>query len=90
MTFGDPDFFNGVHHARRVVEAVHAEHPGLTFDCTVKVEHVLTHEDLWPWMADHGCLFVISAFESVSDAILGILDKGHTAADGARRGLRAA
>ncbi len=84
VTFGDPDFFNGVHHARRVVEAVHAAHPTLTFDCTVKVEHVLAQAELWPWMAEHGCLFVISAFESVSDRILGILDKGHTAADGAR------
>ena len=84
VTFGDPDFFNGVRHARRVVEAVHRAHPTLTFDCTVKVEHVLAHAELWPWMAEHGCLFVISAFESVSDHILEILDKGHTAADGAR------
>ncbi len=84
ITFGDPDFFNGVHHSRRVVEAVHAAHPTLTFDCTVKVEHVLREEALWPWMAEHGCLFVISAFESVNDTILTELDKGHTAADGAR------
>lgn len=84
ITFGDPDFFNGVHHARRVVEAVHRAHPDLTFDCTVKVEHVLAQESMWPWMADHGCLFVISAFESVSDPILATLDKGHTARDGAR------
>lgn len=84
VTFGDPDFFNGVHHARRVVEAVHAAHPTLTFDCTVKVEHILREEVIWPWMAEHGCLFVISAFESVNDAILTELDKGHTATDGAR------
>lgn len=84
ITFGDPDFFNGVHHARRVVEAVHAAHPTLTFDCTVKVEHILREETMWPWIAEHGCLFVISAFESVNDAILTELDKGHTAADGAR------
>ena len=84
VTFGDPDFFNGVHHARRVVEAVHAKYPDLTFDATVKVEHILRHADLWPWMAERGCLFVISAFESVNDDILTILDKGHTAADGAR------
>lgn len=81
VTFGDPDFFNGVHHARRVVEAVHAAHPDVTFDCTVKVEHILRHEEMWPWMAEHGCLFVISAFESVNDAILDELDKGHTATD---------
>ena len=84
ITFGDPDFFNGVHHARRVVEAVAAAYPGITFDATVKVEHILRHEDLWPWMAERGCLFVISAFESVNDEILDRLDKGHTAADGAR------
>ncbi|MEO6468010.1 MAG: radical SAM protein [Acidimicrobiia bacterium] len=83
VTFGDPDFFNGVHHARRVVEAVHAKYPALTFDATVKVEHILRHADLWPWMAERGCLFVISAFESVNDDILTILDKGHTAGEGA-------
>ncbi len=81
VTFGDPDFFNGVHHARRVIEAVHTAHPQVTFDCTVKVEHVLAHTELWPWMGDHGCLFVISAFESVSTHILEVLDKGHSAAD---------
>ena len=84
ITFGDPDFFNGVHHAQRVIAAVHAAHPDLTFDATVKVEHILRHEQLWPVMADAGCLFVISAFESVNDTILDHLDKGHTAAEGAR------
>ena len=81
LTFGDPDFFNGVHHARRVVAAVHDAFPDLTFDCTVKVEHVLRHAELWSEMAERGCLFVISAFESVDDATLTILDKGHTARD---------
>ena len=84
VTFGDPDFFNGVHHARRVIAAVHHAHPELTFDCTVKVEHILRHQELWPEMAAAGCLFVISAFESVNDETLIELDKGHTAADGAR------
>ncbi|MEP6622934.1 MAG: radical SAM protein [Acidimicrobiia bacterium] len=84
ITFGDPDFFNGVHHAQRVVRAVHAAFPDLTFDATIKVEHILRHEDLWPFMAASGCLFVISAFESVNDTTLIELDKGHTAADGGR------
>ena len=84
VTFGDPDFFNGVHHARRVIAAVHERYPAITFDATVKVEHILRHADLWPWMAEHGCLFVISAFESVNETILMTLDKGHTAADGVR------
>jgi Radical SAM superfamily len=84
ITFGDPDFFNGVHHSLRVVRAMHAQFPDVTFDCTVKVEHILRHADVWPEMAVSGCLFVVSAFESVDDAILERLDKGHTAADAAR------
>ena len=84
LTFGDPDFLNAPPHARRVVQAVHREFPALTFDCTVKVEHVLRHESLWPEFADAGCLFVVSAFESANDTILERLDKGHTVADAAR------
>jgi len=84
ISFVDPDFFNGVHHARRVARAVHHDFPDLTFDCTVKVEHVLRHEGVWPEMAAAGCLFVVSAFESVNDALLERLDKHHTAADAAR------
>ena len=41
ITFGDPDFFNGPGHARAVVEALHREFPGLTYDVTIKVEHLL-------------------------------------------------
>ena len=81
LTYADPDFLNGPHHARRVVGAVHERFPSLTFDCTVKVEHVLAHRDLWADLAAAGCLFVVSAFETVDDATLGRLDKGHTAAD---------
>jgi hypothetical protein len=81
LTFADPDFLNGVAHARRVVDAVHARFPDLSFDCTVKVEHVLAHPEVWPAFAAAGCVFVVSAFESVDDATLHRLDKGHTAAD---------
>jgi radical SAM superfamily enzyme YgiQ (UPF0313 family) len=84
ITFGDPDFLNGAHHSLRVVRAVHDRFPELTFDCTTKVELILRHEGVWPELAAAGCLFVVSAFESVNDAILQRLDKGHTAADAAR------
>jgi Radical SAM superfamily len=84
VTFGDPDFFNGVHHALRVVRAVHERFPELSFDATVKVEHILAHADVWTEMAASGCLFVVSAFESVNDATLELLDKGHTAAEAGR------
>jgi pyruvate-formate lyase-activating enzyme len=84
ITFGDPDFLNAPPHARRIVAAMHERFPDVTFDCTVKVEHVLRHEELWPELAASGCLFVVSAFESVDDAVLRRLDKGHTTADAAR------
>lgn len=81
LTFGDPDFLNGVHHSLRVARAVHERFPDLTFDCTVKVEHILRHAEVWTELRELGCLFVVSAFESTNDTILELLDKGHTAAD---------
>lgn len=81
VTFGDPDFLNGVHHSLRVVRAVNRRFPQLTFDVTTKVEHVLRHAHVWPELAAFGCLFVVSAFETLNDAILARLDKGHSAAD---------
>jgi hypothetical protein len=84
LTFGDPDFLNGVHHSLRVARAVNAAFPDVTFDCTVKVEHILRHPDVWEELHDLGCLFVISAFESTNDAILERLQKGHTAGDEAQ------
>jgi radical SAM family protein len=84
VTFGDPDFLNAPRHSMRLVRAVHERFPELTFDCTTKVEHVLRHSEIWLEMAASGCLFVVSAFESVDDAMLRRLDKGHTAADAGR------
>jgi radical SAM superfamily enzyme YgiQ (UPF0313 family) len=81
ITFGDPDFFNGPTHARRIVEALHREHPRLTYDVIIKVEHLLAHRELLPVLAKTGCLFVTSAVESVDDRVLAKLDKGHTRAD---------
>jgi radical SAM superfamily enzyme YgiQ (UPF0313 family) len=77
ITFGDPDFLNGPKHALAVARALHHEHPEVTFDATIKVEHILQHRDLFPELARLGCLFVVSAVESLSDAVLTILDKGH-------------
>jgi radical SAM superfamily enzyme YgiQ (UPF0313 family) len=81
VTFGDPDFLNGPHHAARVIDAVHGAFPDVTFDVTVKVEHILRHREVWPRMGAAGCLFAVSAFESASDHILEQLDKGHCAAE---------
>jgi len=81
ITFGDPDFFNGPTHARRLVESLAARFPGLSYDVTIKVEHLRAHADLLPVLRDTGCLFVISAVEAVDDHILERLDKGHTRED---------
>lgn len=81
ITFGDPDFFNGVGHAMPLVDALHQEFPWLTYDVTIKIEHLLKHEEHLPALRDTGCLFVTSAVESVDDDVLRRLDKGHTQAD---------
>lgn len=81
ITFGDPDFLNAPRYSLDVLRSAHAAHPQLTFDVTVKVSHILEHRDLWAEMAQLGVLFVVSAFESVDDRTLEILDKNHTRDD---------
>jgi hypothetical protein len=81
ITFGDPDFFNGPAHALAIVEALHREFPQLTYDVTIKIEHLRKLDAHLATLGDTGCLFVISAVESVDDAVLEKLDKGHTRAD---------
>lgn len=84
VTFGDADFLNAPAHSLAILEAAHEAHPEVTFDATIKVEHIVEHEDLWPRLAELNLLFVVSAFESVDDPTLEILDKGHTVSDMAR------
>lgn len=81
ISFGDPDFFNGIRHAQELVDAFHREFPGVTYDATIKIEHLRKYEEHLTRLKDTGCLFVISAVESVDDAILDRLDKGHTRED---------
>ena len=81
ITFGDPDFFNGIGHARTVIETLRREFGDLSYDVTIKVEHLLRHADTLELLRDTGCAFVTSAVESVDDRILAKLEKGHTRAD---------
>jgi radical SAM superfamily enzyme YgiQ (UPF0313 family) len=81
ITFGDADFFNGPTHARRLVERLAAEFPQLTYDVTIKIEHLLKHADMLRLLRDTGCLFVTSAVESIDPVVLTYLRKGHTRED---------
>jgi radical SAM superfamily enzyme YgiQ (UPF0313 family) len=81
ITFGDPDFLNGPTHAMAILNAMHAEFPALTYDVTIKIEHLLKHRSLLARLKATGCLFVTSAVESIDDRLLALLDKGHTRAD---------
>ncbi len=81
ISFGDPDFLNGPTHARRLVTRLAEQFPGLTYDVTIKVEHLLAHADLLGLLSETGCLMVTSAVESVDDTVLDRLRKGHTRAD---------
>jgi len=92
VTFGDPDFLNGPRHALAVARALHAEFPRVTFDFTAKVEHLLSQRAHLAELARLGCVFVVTAAESLDDRVLGYLAKGHTGADvvEALRVLRAA
>jgi len=81
ISFGDPDFFNGIRHAMELAGAFHTEFPSLTYDVTIKIEHLLKYQEHLPALRDTGCLFVISAVESVDDQVLEFLDKGHSRED---------
>jgi radical SAM superfamily enzyme YgiQ (UPF0313 family) len=84
VTFGDPDFFNGPSHALKIVQRLAAELPSVTYDVTIKIEHILEYARLIPQLRETGCLFITSAVESVDDDVLRKLAKGHTQADFAR------
>jgi radical SAM superfamily enzyme YgiQ (UPF0313 family) len=81
IVFGDPDFLNGPTHAVAIVEELHKRFPNVSYEATIKVEHLLKHAPLLPLLRDTGCLVVTSAVESVDDGILERLEKGHTRAD---------
>lgn len=81
ITFGDPDFFNGPGHAMTVVRKLHADHPDLSYDVTIKVEHLVGQPDLLPVLAETGCVLVTSAVESFDDRVLEVFDKRHTKSD---------
>jgi len=81
VSFGDPDFLNGPTHALRLARELHDRWPQVSFDATIKIEHLLQHRALLPELVRCGLIFITSAVETLSDRVLGELHKGHTAAD---------
>ncbi len=79
----DADFLNRPAHALGFARWLAGRHPGVTFDATVKISHLLRHGDLLGELKACGLLFVTSAIESTSDVVLERLDKGHRRADAA-------
>src|SRR5262252_5679035 len=63
------------------IRAMHAALPEWTFDFTAKIEDVLKHPGAFPEFGASDCLFMVSAFESLSDRVLTVLEKNHTRAD---------
>jgi radical SAM superfamily enzyme YgiQ (UPF0313 family) len=81
VSFGDPDFLNAPRYSMDILRDAHRLHPEMTFDVTIKVEHILKHAQLWPEISRLGVLFVVSAFESVDNHTLETLGKGHNVDD---------
>jgi radical SAM superfamily enzyme YgiQ (UPF0313 family) len=81
ITFGDPDFFNGIGHALPLVETLHERFPKLTYDVTIKVEHLIRHAQQLETLKQTGCLIVTTAVESFDGYTLAQLDKGHSPQD---------
>ncbi|MFQ5700442.1 MAG: CUAEP/CCAEP-tail radical SAM (seleno)protein [Acidobacteriota bacterium] len=81
ICFGDPDFFNAPTHSLRIVGAMHARHPGISYDVTIKIEHLLRHADKLGRLKETGCLLVTCAAESIDDRVLSLFAKGHTRED---------
>lgn len=81
ITFGDPDFFNGPAHSLRIARMMHERWPNVSFDATIKIEHLLEHRKRLPELAELGCAFVVSAVESLNEDALRHMKKGHTAED---------
>ncbi|HKW15330.1 MAG TPA: CUAEP/CCAEP-tail radical SAM protein [Candidatus Krumholzibacteria bacterium] len=81
ITFADADFLNGPTHALRIAREMHRRHPGVTFDYTAKIEHLLQHPGVVDELQSLGNIFVVSAVESFNDDVLMKLAKGHTVRD---------
>ncbi|NNN21297.1 MAG: radical SAM protein [Acidimicrobiales bacterium] len=81
ISFNDPDFLNIPTHSDLVVTEMRKRHPNLTFDATIKIEHIVKYKKLMRQLKDKGLILVQSAFETMDDEVLALMEKGHNAND---------
>ena len=81
ISFNDPDFFNGPIHALKILESLNKKFPTITYDSTIKVEHIIKYKKYFKELSSLNMVFVISAFETTNDLVLSILEKNHTSND---------
>ena len=83
ITFGDPDFFNGPRHADAIVEPLaRAISRALSYDVTIKVEHLLAHAGPRAVAARRPAACSSPARSNrLTIDVLARLEKGHTRAD---------
>ena len=81
ISFNDPDFFNGPIHALKILESLNEKFPSITYDSTIKVEHIIKYKKYFKELSSLNMVFVISAFETTNDLVLSILEKNHTSHD---------
>ncbi len=87
ITFIDADFFSTGKRGVRIIEQMHAKHPHLTFDITLRLDDVVRYREFFPELKSYGCTEVTSAFEFPSDHVLKEFDKRITIKD-MNEGLR--
>ena len=81
ISFNDADFFNGPKYSLKILEKLNNEFPSVTYDSTIKVQHIIKYKDYFKELNNLNMLFVISAFETTNDLVLEILQKNHSARD---------
>ena len=81
ISFNDPDFFNGPIHALKILNILNSKFPKVTYDSTIKVEHIIKYENYFKELSSLNMIFVISAFETTNDEVLTILEKNHSSID---------
>lgn len=75
LTFVDADFFNTKHQGIKILRQLHAEFPELTYDFTLRVDHILENKEYLTEMAGLNVKFVTSALEFPTQEVLDAVAK---------------